>query len=198
MFTQTATQLVQWQDLKVRSEVDIVLDLANQKGWKDCEIFGSGDMITQPLDSNGWTLIPADLYEYSIPAQGADRVLQAINAGVRIKGVIIADDQRRTEPTPSRFKVFLQSAGAVLSSMGKVLLGWLGKAMLGLLLVAGVIAIGCLIFLAITKLGLAILGIAFLGMLFSGTATDYDPKLIILVDDGNGGTEWISLFTWYD
>ena len=205
MVTQPITQEVRWQDLKVRSEVDIVLDLADQKGWKDCEIFGSGDMITRPLESTGWTLIPADLYEYSIPAEGVDRVLQAINAGVRIKGVIIADDQRRAEPTASRLKVFLQSVGIAVSfvrtallSVGKVLLGVLGKALLGLLLVAGVIAIGYLIFLVITKLGLAILGVAFLGMVFLGTVTGLDPKLIILVDDGNGGTVWISLLTWYE
>ena len=102
MFTQPNTQLVQWQDFKVRSEVDVVLEIAHQKGWKDCEIFGNGDMITQPLESMGWKLIPADLYEYSIPAEGVDRVLQTINAGVRIQGVIIADDNRRKEPPPTR------------------------------------------------------------------------------------------------
>ena len=101
MFTQPTTQLVQWQDFKVKSEVDIVFEIAQQKGWKDCEIFGHGDMITQPLESMGWKLIPADLYEYSIPAEGVDRVLQTINAGVRIKGVIIADDERSSVPPPA-------------------------------------------------------------------------------------------------
>ena len=112
MFTQPTTQLVQWQDFKVKSEVDIVLEIAHQKGWKDCEIFGHGDMITQPLESKGWKLIPADLYEYSIPAEGVDRVLKTINAGVRIKGVIIADDERKSAPppAPARPSISLPSA----------------------------------------------------------------------------------------
>ena len=34
----------------------------------------------------------------SIPSERVERVLQTINAGVRIQGVIIADDERRTAP----------------------------------------------------------------------------------------------------
>src|SRR5512139_743742 len=89
---------VRWQDLRVKSELDIVFDIAEQQGWKDCEVFGSGDMITQPQESKGWKLIPADLYEDSIPPQAVGRLHQVINAGVRVRGVIIADDQRREEP----------------------------------------------------------------------------------------------------
>ena len=40
--------------------------------------------------------------------------------------------------------------------------------------------------------------IAFAPLMLLGAATDYDPKLIILVDDGNGGTVWVSLLTWYE
>ena len=176
MFTQPTTQLAQWQDFKVKSEVDIVFDIVQQKGWKGCEIFGYGDMITQPLESMGWKLIPADLYEYNIPAEGVDRVLQTINAGVRIKGVIIADDDRRVvpPPTPARPNVSLPSAATVVSFIGMILLG--------LFVVAGVIAIAPLFILGLVL----------------GPALAYDPKLIILVDDGNGGTVWISVLTWYD
>ena len=185
MFTQPTTQQVQWQDLKVISEVDLVLNIAQQNGWKDCEMFGSGDMITQPLESTGWKLIPADLYEYSIPEEGVDRILQILNAGVRIQGVIVADDQHRTNPPPAPAKpvVTLPSARTVLSLLGKVLLGLVviaTVALLGLTLVAGVL------FLA----PLLILG--------APMDMDYDPKLIILVDDGNGGTAWISVLTWFD
>jgi len=180
MFTQPTTQLVQWQDLKVKSEVDIVFEIAQQKGWKDCEIFGHGDMITQPLESMGWKLIPGDLYEYSIPAEGVDRVLQAINAGVRIQGVIIADDERRTVtnpttiPTPARPVVSLPSVETVVT--------FICGAVLGLIVVAFAVVFAPLFILdKIFSVGL-----------------DYDPKLIILVDDGNGGTVWISVLTWYD
>ncbi len=53
MFTESTTQQVQWQDFIVKSEVDVVFEMARQKGWKDCEIFGYGDMITQPLEFKG-------------------------------------------------------------------------------------------------------------------------------------------------
>ena len=71
MSTQSIIQQVRWQDLKVRSEIDIVLEIAKKEGWEDCEIFGYGDMITQPQESNGWKLIPADLYKDSIPTRGS-------------------------------------------------------------------------------------------------------------------------------
>ncbi len=174
MLTQPTTQLVQWQDFKVRSEVDIVFEIAHHKVWKDCEIFGHGDMITQPLESMGWKLIPADLYEYSIPAEGVDRVLQIINAGVRIKGIIIADDERRTVPAPTQIKVSLPSAETVAS--------FIGKALLGLIVVAGAIALAPIIIVCLAL----------------SAVIDYDPKLIILVDDGSGGTVWVSLLTWYE
>jgi hypothetical protein len=180
MSTQPTTQLVQWQNLKVKSEVDIVLEIAHQKGWQDCEIFGHGSMITQPQESNGWKLLPADLYEYSIPSEGVARVLQTINAGVRIQGVVIADDERRTvpQPIPTKPKVSLPSVKTVVSFIGIVLLG--------------LIVVACIIkFPSLVLIGAALV------VLFSA-ATAYDPKLIILVDDGNGGTVWISLLTWYE
>ena len=182
MCAQTTTQLVQWQELKVKSEVDIVFEIAQQKRWKDCEIFGHGDMITEPMESKGWKLVPADLYEYSIPAEGVDRVLQTINAGVRIKGVIIADDERRNvaapTPTPAKPKVSLPSAETVVTFIVQVLLG--------LIFVAFAIALAPLLILA------------YLGSSTGYVDYDYDPKLIILVDDGNGGTVWVSLLTWYE
>ena len=63
MTTTTVAEQVRWQDLKVRSELDKVLEIAKEEGWEDCEVFGYGDMITEPHESNGWNLIPADLYK---------------------------------------------------------------------------------------------------------------------------------------
>lgn len=183
MFTQADTKLVQWQDLKVMSEADLVLKIAQQNGWKDCEIFGHGGMITQPLESLGWKLIPADLFEYSIPAEGVDRILQIINTGVRIQGVIIADDTLRTNPpsTLSKPVVTLPSTRVVFSMLGKALLALAALAM-------------------VTLVGLSIaVGVFFLApMILLCAAVSRDPKLIILVDDGNGETVWISVLTWFD
>ena len=156
MSTQTLTQQVRWQDLTVMSEIDIVLEIARRQNWKDYEIFGHGDMITLPQDSKGWKLIPADQYEYSIPAEAVSRVHQLINAGVRIQGVIIADDLRREipartpvttlvlAPTPAQPKVSLQPIKTALSSVGKTLLG--------LILIAGVIAVVGLIVVSLVAL----------------------------------------------
>ena len=212
MSTQTNTKQVQWQDLKVRSEVDVVLEIAKKERWKDCEIFGYGDMITQPQESNGWNLIPADMYKYSIPSEGIARLHQIINAGVRIQGVIVADDERREETPrkPARpkislpsFKVivspvisFLSSAIAFLSSTAS----FLGKVFLGIICIAGILALVSSIVLALVHLGplAIILGLVVAIGVSVVRGVEFDPKLVILVDDGEGGTTWISLLTWYE
>lgn len=204
MSTQTVSQQVRWQDLKIRNEIDIVLEMAKKEGWEDCEVFGYGDMITQPQESMGWKLIPADLYKYSIPTEGVVRLHQIINAGIRVQGVIIADDGRRTEtpPAPAQPKIpvpsvteILSFIGRALSALGRALVG-LGKVLVGLIIVAGVIAFFSTI--ASWVLHFAPIMII-LGLIVTiGSSAIYDPKLVILVDDGNGGTVWVSLFTWYD
>lgn len=252
MCAQMIEEQVHWQDLQVRSESDIVFDIAKREGWEDCEVFGSGDMITQPRESKGWKLVPADLYKYSIPMQAVARLHQVINAGIRVQGVIIADDTRREEPAPAPVepeehetvpppapagpeaqamelpslpalpeehkaahpaapalpRVDPQAAvGAAASFAGNALLVLLRVVLMGAL-VAGIIALALG---AISLLGSAmhqlirfwpVIPIGLLLFSFSGTGSvsgvEYDPKLVILVDDGKGGTAWISLFTWYD
>jgi len=192
MSTQSIIQQVRWQDLKVRSDLEVVLELAKKEGWEDCEVFGSGDMITEPQESRGWKLIPADVYEGKIPAEAANRLYQVIVAGIRVRGVIIADDERvtPTPPAPAQPEVSLPSIEPILS--------FLGKALFTIFCAAGVIAV----FAAIAASLLYVAPILILFGIFSGagaaSGTEYDPKLVILVDDGAGGTVWISLFTWYD
>ncbi len=211
MTTQNIEEQVRWQDLKVRSELDIVLEIAEKEGWDDCEVFGCGDMITQPQESNGWKLIPADLYKYSIPKEALGRLHQIINAGVRVQGVIIADDERRTEPSPAptKPKFSLPSVKPIMSWIGNVRSGLIhsfqavmsfsGKALLQLIRVVCVIAIVSFVAMVlIYALPVAILVLLISAIAGAGTGVDYDPKLVILVDDGRGGTVWVSLFTWYD
>lgn len=191
MSEQSVTQQIRWQDLQVRNELDRVFEIAHQAGWDDCEIFGYGEMITEPQEIKGWDLIPADLYEYSIPPEGIARLHQVINAGIQIQGVIIADDERseEPEPKPARYENLLPSAETILS--------FVGRALRGLLMIA--LAGAVLSILALSLMYLA--PIIFLGFLFTagmGATVDYDPKLVILVDDGNGGMAWVSIFTWYD
>lgn len=191
MSAQTITQQVRWQDLSVRAEIDTVMEIARRQGWQDCEIFGSGAMITGPQEARGWKLIPADMYEYSIPPEAARRVLQLINAGVRVQGVIIADDQRREAPAPPASPgKSLEWVGPLAARAGKVLLCLVGAAAI-LAFVAGIVSI--------LLMGWPLLiGILVLGVFGALTGVNYDPKLVILVDDGSGGIAWIALFTWYE
>ena len=213
MSTQTVCQQVRWQDLKVKSELDTVFEIAEKTGWDDCEIFGHGDMITQPQESMGWDLIPADLYKYSIPMEAIARLHQIINAGIRVQGVIIADDQRKTQPeptpVPAKPRISLPSIKPIVSLIGKVLLGLIhslravlsfsGKALLGLIRVGGVIIlVGLAIFALIHFWPVSLIGLLILAVSSSSSSTSYDPKLIVLIDDGKGSTVWVSLFTWYD
>jgi hypothetical protein len=234
MAAQNTLEQVRWQDLKVRSEADIVLEIAQKEGWKDCEVFGRGDMIMEPQESMGWKLIPADQYKDSIPPQAVERLHQVLNAGVRVRGVIIADDERRTEPAPeipeiapapARPRISLSWVRTAVSWTGEALLGlahlagsvasWIGKGLLVLtvavctiVLLWGVFTLllsflaGALIHLWwLIPVGLLLFGMASAG---SGTSAstgggyDYDPQLVVLVDDGEGGTAWVSLYTWYD
>jgi hypothetical protein len=183
MFMQPTIHPVQLQDLQVLSDADLVLKIAQKYGWTDCKIFGHGDMIVQPLESMGWKLIPADLFEYSIPAEGVVRILQIINAGVQIQGVIIADDKHRidTQPILKKPGVSLPSARTVFSIIG--------KALLGLVIITGVILLGFTLLAGLFM---------FAPMIMLNAAMGYDPKLIVLVEDGNGRMAWISVFTWYD
>jgi hypothetical protein len=183
MLTQPASQIIQWQNLKVMSEVDLVLTIAQQHGWKDCKVFGQGNMITQPLESMGWKLIPADLYEYSIPAQGVERILQIVNAGIHIRGVIIADDIHKDNP-PQKSKKPVVSLPSV-----KIIFTFIGRVLLGMLTIA--------VFLGLTIAAFSIFFAPVL-LLILGTDFVFDPNLVILVDDGDGGTAWISVYTWYD
>jgi len=184
MFPQPTTQQVKWQDLHVISDVDLVLKIAQLDGWTDCRIFGYGDMIAQPLESLGWKLIPADLYEYSIPAEGVDRILQIINAGVNIKGVIIADDLRSKVSSHglNKPKTSLPSGKTILSMVGRVFLGLIFVCII-------LLTIACTIFFAPMLL---------LGAIFGSSGYIYDPQLLILIDEGNGELAWISVFTWFD
>jgi hypothetical protein len=238
MATQVTQEQVRWQDLKVRSELDIVLEIAQKEGWKDCEVFGAGDMIAEPQESKGWKLIPADLYEASIPPQAVERLYRIINAGIRVRGVIIADDKRRTEPVPAPAPAQLEaprmaplSAPALPAEPQPVPLPTparpvepqpvpqpaparreasqsgvssdlenIGKVLFGLFCVGAVIAlgVGAVSVIALIARTFPLLLVGLFILMVAGPGLGFDPKLVILVDDGTGGTTWVSLFTWYD
>ncbi len=191
MSLQPLTQQVRWQDFMVVNEVEMVLKIGTQLGWEDCEIFGYGDMITEPQESMGWDLIPADQYKYSIPVEAIGRLHHLINAGIQVKGVIIADDQRSHEepeaaPEP---KISLLPFKTILSAVGKVLIKVLAVAA-----ILALVGLGAIVLLYLSPV-IILCGLVGMG---KGTSNGYDPKLVVLVDDSQGRTAWVSLFTWYD
>lgn len=67
------------------------------------------------------------------------------------------------------------------------------KVLMGLALAAVAVVVISALAAILVAVGTALLVVAGLG-----AALVYDPKLVILIDDGNGGTIWVSLYTWYD
>ena len=192
MLPKIRTEKYAVQEFQVMTEdMMLINDLAAKHGWPDVEVFGKGDMIGSPKIANHWKLIPADLYESTIPTEAKQRVNIAYKAGVRIKGVIIADDERRpASPPASKMQTHeinqaMEKAKQVGSVMLKVLFG-LALATIAVVVISALAAI-------LVAVGTALLVIAGIG-----TALVYDPQLIILIDDGSGGTIWVSLYTWYD
>ena len=192
MLPETRTTKYSIQEFQVMTEdMMLINDLAAKHGWTDIEVFGKGDMVGSPKIANHWKLIPADLYESTIPTEATQRVYIAYKAGVQIKGVVIADDERKpASPPASKMQTLeinqaIEKAEQVGSVMLKVLFG-LALATIAVVVISALAAI-------LVAVGTALLVVAGLG-----AALVYDPQLIILIDDGNGGTIWVSLYTWYD
>jgi hypothetical protein len=165
--------------------------------------------------------------------EAVGRLHEVINAGVRVRGVIIADDERRQEPAPAPVEPEERriepppaparprpSIRPVLSWIGEAWPGfvhsvgtgmsWIGKMIFGLFCVVSVLALAAgaisLVMLIVRSLA-GFWPVVLVGLFIAivtgagssgGISVDYDPELVILVDDGQGGTTWISLFTWYD
>lgn len=189
MSKQTVTKQVRWQDLRVRNDIDLVWNLAHEQGWEDCEIFGYGNMITNTQEEMGWELIPADLYKYSIPAEGLRRVHTLVNQGVRIHGIIIADDQHKNEISQKG----TQSKES--STTKREIFPYWGKAIPALIFSAVIVSLFSLSFTTILFLTPLITLILLLG---SALNLEFDPKLIVILEDDNKDKVWVSLFTWYD
>ena len=95
---------------------------------------------------------------------------------------------------PARSKFSLAPVKKIVSLISKGLFRIIVAASVMTLIGLGLILIAHLI-----TFSPWVLGIGLVVLLFSGApGTSYDPKLIILVDDGNGGTVWVSVLTWYD
>jgi hypothetical protein len=192
MLTENNTICIASPKYRVMSDDMMILnDLASKYNWKDVEVFGQGDMIGSLVVANHWTLTPADYYQYSIPIEAMQRIYLAHKAGVQIKGVVIADDERKPTRPPAR-QLQPGAINLVLKNADQA-----GAIILKMLLGIAAVVVGAIVISALAAILLAI-GLAVLVIAGVGAALVYDPKCIILIDDGMGGTIWVSLYTWWE
>src|SRR5215208_4798076 len=84
------------------SQSKLIFANAKLNGNKNVRKVGEGDLITQPIETNGWLAMPIEMYKGIIPREGME-IAETLTKGIPIKGFLIADDmrsieQRRPEP----------------------------------------------------------------------------------------------------
>lgn len=121
------------------------------------EVVGCGEMPTQPVQIGEWWVVPAELYQGKVPKEAQQKLFALLNRGVKIKGLVIADDLKKVEYKREQEKKKKELANKAALA---------GAGVLAAPLVLPVIVIG---------LGLA----TFLFALCS-----FDPMLIAVLEDG--------------
>lgn len=157
---------------RLPSQFEQIRSLAEKSGWNnqsDIKLFGKGKMIADQTTINGWILKPVNLYEQIIPPEAMQRVMELINAGIKIKGIVIADDERKYEVVPEPEQIPDEIPGITGEDVMRVA----GRVLNGAMEVAGV---GITVVSAIASLLL------------------FDPILVVVLED----FKWVSLYTWYD
>jgi len=159
--------------LKTDSQSNRILAIAKECGWDDVRVVGEGGVINQPIELNGWLVMPIGLYKKSIPPEAFQRVETIINAEGKMKGFLIADDLRSGEKQSAnaRFEI-----PAVSPDWGKIATG-IGK-------VAAVVAV----ITAVISFLPILLGVGAIG-----AALVYDPLLIVVTAED----EWVCIYEWF-
>lgn len=134
---------------------------------------GDGELITQPVETKGWLVMPPDMYDGIIPREAWD-VAQVLTQGIAIKGFLIADDKRAIDRKLRRQEIInrVKSVdwGKVATETGRVVA-------------------------AITVVGVAIVALpALLVVGAVATTVSLDPLLIAVTEDD----EWIAVYEWWD
>jgi hypothetical protein len=148
-----------------------LVQIAKECGSDKARVLCREKMLEGSLKSNGWLYVRAERFQGRIPEEGLRIVDAALDEGVPIEGLIVADDLRHPRYQPQR-PVVPQSETNI--DWGRVALAGLGIA-------------------AVTAIALPALAIggAVFGLL-------YDPILIACVDDPKEGSLWVALFEWLD
>ncbi len=84
---------------KISQDTKDVMSLARKKHW-GFRVLGDRGMIPNPIFLFGWWFIPLEQDKLVIPARANRRVQELLNAGVRIKGVIVAHQSTYCLPAP--------------------------------------------------------------------------------------------------
>lgn len=81
-----------------------VLDIANKMNWKvgtkDVRQIGQGKMPApgQRIEMNGWLVMQATDYSGIVTQEALERVQILLDEGAKIKGLLVADDNRHHKP----------------------------------------------------------------------------------------------------
>ena len=169
----TSNQRLKARPRKPVSQAKLIFALAKMHGYENVRKVGEGDLIDQPIKTNGWLVMPIEMYKGIIPRE-ARETAETITKGIAIKGFLIADDMRSVEGRREEPKVLLPKVspdwGKIASGAGKV---------------AAAIAVGG----AIISILPVVLGIGAITL-----ALAYDPLLIAVTAEN----EWICVYQWWD
>ncbi len=155
------------------SQLKLLLAVAKRRGWENVRKIGHGGMINQPIETNGWLVMPIAMYKGIIPPEAIQKIETLANIGIHVKGFLIADDQRHAA----------EQWNDVASQRPSNVIDWEKTAnVLGKIL-------------AVTMIGAVIISLfpLFLAVGAIGAGIAYDPILIIVTDED----EWVSLYEWY-
>ncbi|MBN1536195.1 MAG: hypothetical protein JW908_05640 [Anaerolineales bacterium] len=120
----------------------------------DYEVIGKGRLPTEPMQIGDWWVVPAHVYNSTIPPEAIGKVFDLINQGVRLRGLLVADDIRKTKPQEKNEHE--NEANQVGDRIFGIIAGIAGA--------VGMLALGMIWLL--------------------GSVVAYDPMLIAVLEDG--------------
>lgn len=154
------------------SQAKQIFARARMYGASNVRKVGDGAMIEQSIETNGWLVMPKNMYGGIIPRKGLE-IAEALTEGIPIKGFVVADDKRaverrlRKEALVSRLRSI--DWANIASTTGRV---------------AGAIAVVAAV---ISFLPALLLVVAI------GGALAYDPLLIAVTEED----EWVCVYEWW-
>jgi hypothetical protein len=184
-----------------RDAVSEVSAIARREGWTKVCVMGVMNMIDHPQYIGDWAIYPKDQFPHRIPAEGLERLRTIINAGIKIKGVVVMDDPRHhplptklLPPPDPRRRINIPDVELPQIELPEVdwgfVFGTTLKILLGTMAAVAAVVVGAFLIAAILAVGTAMLVLAGVA-----AALVYDPELAIITSEGS---HLISIFSWED